>query len=428
MTTNQKQTVGILPDESPKFSKTILFALQQVLCAMPATILVPLICGMSVSVTLFGAGLATMVFIICTKRQISLFYGSSFSYITAIVAITGVTKLGQAADPHLISIAQTGIIASGVISIVAGLLIGKFGKKVISKILPCTVTGSIALVIGLSLAGVAITGAAENWGIAIIVLLATILFSVFLKGTLSQLPILLGIILGYLICIPAGLIDFTKITSASLITIPHFTLPTWSWMSILAIAPIAFSTIPESSAHLFQLDLYVNDLAKKKGKKEYDIAGKLDKNLIFDGVGDMICGFIGASPGTNYGENLGLMSITKNFSSVVLIVAAIITMIVSFSGTLSAVIFSIPNVVISAISIFLFGTIACQGVAIMVNEKVDMFNTKNLAVISTILIIGIGGTFSFGGMIPFFGVKLPAIATASIFGIILNLILNIGEK
>jgi uracil permease len=172
----------------------------------------------------------------------------------------------------------------------------------------------------------------------------------------------------------------------------------------------------------------VNDLAKKKGKKEYDIAGKLDKNLIFDGVGDMICGFIGASPGTNYGENLGLMSITKNFSSVVLIVAAIITMIVSFSGTLSAVIFSIPNVVISAISIFLFGTIACQGVAIMVNEKVDMFNTKNLAVISTILIIGIGGTFSFGGMIPFFGVKLPAIATASIFGIILNLILNIGEK
>lgn len=181
---------------------------------------------------------------------------------------------------------------------------------------------------------------------------------------------------------------------------------------------------------MYQLDIYVNDLAKKKGsKKEYQIADKLGLNLIGDGLGDMISGAIGGPAGTNYGENLSTMAITKNFSTPVLVAAAIITMVISCFTPLSAAVYSIPSAVIGGISIYLFGVIASQGITIIMSKKVDMFDSRNLAVISTILIIGLGGSFAFpGGMIPMFGFQLPAIATAALFGILLNLILSIGKK
>lgn len=422
-----KKMTGYLPDENPPAWKLILFALQQILVMFPATVLVALLTGFHVSTTLFASGLATLCFIMITKRQIPLFYGSSFSYITAVVAITQVKQLGQVAPDSLISQAQFGIIASGLVSIAAGLLIKKSGQDKIDKVLPPTITGSIAIIIGISLAGTAMQNASGNWTVAIVTLLATIIFSVFLKGTWGQLSILFGIILGYIVSIPYGLVDFASIASANFFEVPHFTLPTPNWSSVLAIMPIAIATIPESSAHLFQLDLYVNDLSKKLGrKKKYDISNKLGLNLIGDGIGDMISAFVGGPAGTNYGENLSTMAITKNFSCGVLIAAAIITMAISFFGNLSALVCSIPNAVIGGITIYLFGVIGVQGVAIMVNKNVDMFDTKNLAVISTILTIGIGGNFAFdGGLIPVFGAKLPAIATAAVFGIVLNLVLNI---
>lgn len=424
-----KRNIGYLPDENPPLGKLLLFALQQILVMFPATVLVALLTGFHVSTTLFASGLATLCFILLTKRQIPLFYGSSFSYITAVVAMTQVKTYGQIAPDSLISKAQFGIMASGLVSIAAGFLIEKCGKEKIDKILPPTITGSIAIIIGISLAGTAMTNASQNWVVAIITLMATILFSVFLKGTLGQLSILFGILLGYLISVPYGLVDFAKIASAKFFEVPHFTLPTPNWESVLAIMPIAIATIPESSAHLFQLDLYVNDLAGKLGrKKKYDIKSKLGLNLIGDGLGDMISAFIGGPAGTNYGENLSTMALTKNFSCGVLIAASIITMIISFFGNLSALVFSIPTAVIGGVSIYLFGVIGVQGVAIMVNNRVDMFDTKNLAVISTILTIGIGGNFAFeGGLIPIFGAKLPSIATAAIFGILLNLVLNFKE-
>jgi len=199
--------------------------------------------------------------------------------------------------------------------------------------------------------------------------------------------------------------------------------------ALLAIMPIAIATIPESTAHLFQLDIYVNELARAKGSpKTYDIADRLGSNLIGDGLGDMISGMIGGPAGTNYGENISTMAITRNFSVRVLGAASIITMVLAFSGTLSQLVFSIPDCVVGGISIYLFGVIGAQGIAIMISKKVDMFDTRNLAVIATILVIGIGGSFINGGMIPIFGLEIPAIATASIFGILLNLLLSIGRK
>lgn len=423
---------GYLPEERPPLWKLILFAFQQILVMFPATVLVALLTGFHVSTTIFASGFATLCFIFITKGKIPLYYGSSFAYIAAIVGITG-AKFGVPASDALISQAQFGIIMSGLVSIFAGLIVSRFGREAIEKVLPPTVTGSIAIVIGISLTGVAMTNAVLINGVpsnnavsvALITLLSTILFSVYLKGVWAQLPILLGILVGYAVSIALGMVDFAPIFTGAVIQAPHFTLPSVSWPAVLAIMPIAIATIPESTAHLFQLDIYVNDLAKKKGAKHHDIAEKLGLNLVGDGVGDIVSAMIGGPAGTNYGENLSTMAITRNFSVWVLGVAAIITMVIAFVNPLSALVLTIPSSVINGACIYLFGIIGAQGIAIMIERKVDMFNAKTLAVIATILTIGLGGTFGFaGGMIPAFGFLLPAIATASVFGIVLNLMLS----
>jgi uracil permease len=423
--TSKKETkvMGFLPDDTPPVWKLIFFALQQMVVMFPATVLVAILTGFHVSTAIFASGLATLGFVLITKGRIPLYYGSSFSYIAAIVGITGVSQ-GQIAPDFLISQAQCGIIASGLVSIIAGMIINQFGREKIEKVLPPAITGSVAIVIGISLAGSAMTGAASNWTAALITLLATILFSVYLRGTLGQLPILFGILVGYIAGWALGIVDFSNITSAAVFAAPHFTFPVWSWKAIIAIMPIAIATIPESTAHLYQIDLYVNNLAKKLGsKKEYPIAGLLGLNLIGDGLADMIAGIIGGPAGTNYGENNSVMAITKNFSVSVIMLAAIFAIVVSFFGKLAGAVNSVPGAVINGASIYLFGVIGVQGVAIMLSEKVDLFSAKNLAIIATILVIGIGGSFGFeNGMIPFYGAKLPAIATAAVFGILLNLV------
>lgn len=443
---------GYLPDEKPPFLELILFALQQIVVMFPATVLVALITGFHVSTTIFASGLATLAFILVTGRKIPLYYGSSFSYISAIASIMSADAFASYSLNDKISIAQFGIIMSGFVSILAGFIIKRSGKRLIDKVLPATVTGSIAIIIGLSLAANAMgnaaaipQGVAEGskavagnyaWIIAIITLISTIMYSVYLKGKLSQLPILFGLITGYLAAVIIGLatgiqfVKFDTITSNSIINLPIFTFPKPSWAAIIAIMPIAIATIPESTAHVYQLDIYVKDLARKKGsKKRYDIDTKLGLNLIGDGIGDIVSGLIGGPAGTNYGENISTMAISKNFSVPVLIAAAIITMIISCFTPLINVVYSIPTAVIGGLSIYLFGVIAAQGVTIMMDKKVDMFSSKNLAVIAVILIVGLGGSFNFeGGMIPMFGTQLPALATAAVVGIVLNLMLSIGDK
>ncbi len=433
------KVMGYLPDESPTWGKLILFALQQILVMFPATVTVALLTGFHVSTTIFASGLATLCFLFITKGKIPLYYGSSFSYIAAVCGITG-ASFGTIAPDALISQAQFGIICSGLVSIAAGLIVSRFGMELIEKVLPASVTGSIAIVIGISLASVAMTSAAsydaatglasnKAWVAALVTLLATIMFSVYLKGVLSQLPILFGIAVGYIVSIPLGLVNFSAIWTGTIIEVPHFTLPQPSWMAVAAIMPIAIATIPESTAHIFQLDIYINDLAKKKGKGEYKIAELLGLNLIGDGIGDIVASLFGGPGGTNYGENISTMAITKNFSSKVLGAAAMLAMGLSFVQPLSNAINSVPGPVINGACIFLFGVIGAQGIAIMINKKVDLFDAKNLAVIAVILVIGLGGHYGFpNSMIPFFGTQLPAIATAAMAGIVLNLLLSIGPK
>ena len=459
------EVIGYLPDERPVAWKLLLYALQQVIVMFPATVAVALITGFQVSTTIFASGLATICFIFISGRKIPLYYGSSFSYLTAIasmVAAQGTSaqlasfKATGILPAQLISYAQFGIIFSGLISIAAGFLVRYSGRKAVEQILPPTVTGSIAMIIGLTLAGNALHDAAPVagaagalgtswvWVVSLVTLLSTILFSRYLKGFLGQLPLLLGAAAG---CLTAALLQafggadlnlFRAIPAAALnsslwswgpLAIPAFTLPKVSWVAVAAIMPIAIATIPESTAHIYQLDIYVNDLAEKKGsKKKYGLADMLDRNLIGDGLCDMISGFVGGPAGTNYGENISTMAITKVFSISVLIAASIIAMVISCFTPLIKVIYGIPLAVIGGLEIYLFGAIAAQCIAIMISKSVDMFSSKNIAVIASIMVIGIGGQYAFGGNIPFFGLNVPCIAGAAIFGILLNLILEIGNK
>ena len=446
----KNEVFGYLPDERPPIIGLIFFALQQIVVMFPATVLVALITGFHVSTTIFASGLATLGFILITGRQIPLYYGSSFSYIAAIASIMSAEAFASYSLNDKISVAQFGIVMSGFVSILAGYIINKSGKDKIEKVLPATVTGSIAIIIGLSLAANAMTNAAAfpeaalgnpnagswAWTIAIITLFSTILYSVYLKGKLSQLPILFGLLTGYAAALTIGgvtgipFVSFDTIQTTGILNLPIFTFPKPTLAAVVAIMPIAIATIPESTAHVYQLDIYVNDLAKKKGiNKKYDIENKLGLNLIGDGMGDIISGFIGGPAGTNYGENISAMAISKNFSIYVLMLAAVFTMIISCFTPLINIVYSIPTAVIGGLSIYLFGVIGAQGITIMIDRKVDMFSSKNLAVIAVILIVGLGGSFGFeGGMIPMFGIELPAIATAAVTGIILNLMLSINEK
>lgn len=477
MSTKQ-QSLGYLPDETPPFGKLFLYALQQVIVMFPATVAVALITGFQVSTTIFASGIATICFILITKRQIPLYYGSSFSYLTAVISLMTSESITSKLSPEsltqlnawlngatsvmpgeAISYAQFGIIMSGFISIAAGLLIRFFGKNAVEKILPPTITGPIAMIIGLTLAGNALSDAAPAalangqvatavnsswvWVVSLATLLSTVLFSRYLKGFLGQLPLILGAAVGcgcagllYLIggsdmslfrSIPEEAIS-ASLWSAGPFAVPALTLPKVSWEAVLAIMPIAIATIPESTAHIYQLDIYVNDIAQKKKKGKYNIVDKLHLNLIGDGICDMVSGFVGGPAGTNYGENISTMAISRVFSVPVLFMAAIIAIVISFFTPLIQGIYAIPLAVIGGLEVYLFGAIAAQGIAIMIEKKVDMFDSRNIAVIASIMIIGIGGQYAFGGNIPFFGISVPCIAGAAIFGIILNFILGFGKK
>lgn len=454
---NPESVTGYLPDENPTLTRLLLYALQQVIVMFPATVTVALITGFHVSTTIFASGLATVCFTLITGKKIPMYYGSSFAYLTAIASMV-VAEGGQMGAPgtfvlptELISKAQFGIVLSGFVSIAAGFLVKMGGMDKVDKVLPASVTGPVAMIIGLTLAGAAMSDAAPQagqsqgvWLVSLITLLSTVIYARRLKGFLGQLPLLLGALTGCAAAllmlllggdnlfrtIPEGSLQASawKLGNGSFFALPAFSLPKANWASVIAIMPIAIATIPESTAHMYQLDIYVNDLAKKKGKGEYKLAGLLSRNLVGDGLCDMISGFIGGPAGTNYGENISTMAITRVFSVGVMLAAGVLAMLISCFTPLIRIIYGIPQAVIGGLEIYLFGAIAAQGIAILIDKKVSMFDSKNIAVIASIMTLGLGINYGFGGNIPFFGMNVPAVAGAAIFGIILNAVLSIGDK
>jgi uracil permease len=421
MASADKKVVGFLPPDRPETGALISLGFQHVLTMFPATVLVAILTGFDVGVTLFGSGLATIVALLGSGGRIPLYYGSSFSYIAAVVGVVGAEWGGP-------QVAQVGIVATAFVSIIAGVVIRYVGKAALDKVLPPIVTGSIALVIGIALAKAALDMASANWLVAVVTLLATILFSVYLRGRglLGMLPVLLGAVVGYVAAAIGGLVDFAPVASAAWFSVPAFQLPDFgspgALKAVLAIAPIAIATIPESTAHIYQISLYVDQLADSLGRERLEIKKLIGLNLILDGIGDFINGMLGGCAGTNYGENNSLMAITRNYSVPVLICAGAISIVLAFIGKLGALVGTLPVAVTGGLSIYLFGIIGLQGIALIQSEKVDLFDPRQLAVGALITVIGIGGAAFPGGNIPVGNMELPSIATAAVVGIVVNAI------
>jgi len=438
--TKKEEVFGYMPGDTPPIGSMISLGFQQVLTMFPATVLVAILTKFDVGVTLLAGGLGTIVALLVSKRRIPMYYGSSFSYITVVITVMSQFVPDCFNDPTVVycpegvRLVQVGIIGTAVFEILIGLLIMRVGKAALDRVLPPVITGSVAIVIGIALAGAALNMAGAHWGVAFITLVATVLFSVYLqgRGLLGMLPILLGAVVGYVVAVPLGLVDFAVIGAAPWLRVPAITLPAFgdsrAWGAIISISLIAIATIPESTAHLYQMSLYIDQLAKELGRAPLKIKNLIGLNLVADGCDDLVVGMLGGCAGTNYGENNSLMAITRNYSVPVLMVAAGIAIVLGFVGKLAAVVNTLPVAVTGGLSIYLFGVIGMQGVALIQSEKVNLFEPRQLAVGAIILVTGIGGNLALAdGVYPFyvpvlFPNGIPAIVFAALVGILLNLV------
>ena len=436
----KSKVIGFLPDDTPSIGPMLSLGFQQFLTMFPATVLVAILTKFDVGITLLASGLGTIIALLVSKRRIPMYYGSSFSYIAVIITVMSkfapvcFNDPAQVYCPRGVEIVQVGIILTAVFEILIGLLIMRVGKAALDRILPPIITGSMAIVIGIALANAALGGASTSWIVAFITLIATILFSVYLqgRGLIGMLPILFGAIFGYLVAIPFGLVNFENVSNAAWLEMPKFTFPAFNnpeaWGMALSIALIFIATVPESTAHLYQMSLYIDRLAAEMGRTPYKIKELIGLNLIADGSDDLVVGFLGGCAGTNYGENNSLMAITRNYSTAVLMTAGGMAIVFGFFGKLVALVNTMPGAVVGGLSIYLFGVIGMQGVALIQSEKVNLFDPKQLAVGAVILILGIGGNLALpNGVFPFeipylFPNGIPAIVFAAIVGIALNAI------
>jgi uracil permease len=431
-----KKDFGYLPQDTPPIGAMISLGFQQVLTMFPATVLVAILTKFDVGVTLLASGIGTIVALFVSGRRIPMYYGSSFSYIAVVITVmsqfAGECFATQSYCPEGVRIVQVGIMGTGVVNILVGLLIMRIGKAALDKVLPPVITGSVAIVIGIALAGVALDMASANWVIAFVTLVVTIAFSVYLqgKGLVGMLPILFGAIVGYIVAAIMGLVDFSPFINEQIIRMPRITFPAFesaaAWGTVLSVSLIAIATIPESTAHLYQMSLYIDALAHEIGRPPVEIKKLIGLNLVCDGSDDMVVGFLGGCAGTNYGENNSLMAITRNYSVNVLIAAGVIAILLGFVGKLAGLVNTIPVAVTGGLAIYLFGVIGMQGIALIQSERVNLFEPRQLAVGATILVLGIGGNLGLeNGLFPFvvdylFPFGIPAIVFAAIVGILLN--------
>lgn len=401
--------------ERPSFGQWIGLSIQHMFSMFGSTVLVPILVGLNPGIALFSSGVGTLMYILITRGKIPAYMGSSFSFIVPMLALMKTTGYP--------GIAQ-GSVAVGMVYLIVALIISFFGSDWIDKVLPPIVVGPIVMVIGLSLAATAAKDATMNgnnydlrfFAVAMITLLVTIGFNMFLKGFLSLIPILLGIIAGYIAALLFGIVDLSGVQSAAWFSLPSFQIPFISyhphmyWGAILSMAPIAFVTMTEHMGHIMVLNKLTDRNFFKDPGLTHTLAG--------DGTASIIAGFVGGPPVTSYGENIGVLAITKVHSVHVLGGAALFAIIFSFVGKLSALIESIPSPVIGGISFLLFGVIASSGLRVIVDKQVDFNKKRNLMIASSILVIGIGNAYLQLGQYTFSG-----LAVASVLGIVLNLVL-----
>ena len=361
--------------------KTVVGA-QFLFVAFGATVLVPLLVGLDPSVALFTAGIGTLIFHLVTKGKVPIFLGSSFAFIAPIIKATELYGL-----PGTLS----GLVAVGAVYGIMSLLIRLRGVGFISRLFPPVVVGPVIMLIGLSLAGTGVQMASSNWALAIVALTTTVAVSLFGKGLLRLIPIFAGIVVGYLTAVifdevvAADLVDFQPIRDASWFALPDFVRPEFCWEAIIYMIPVAIAPVIEHIGDMYAInEVTGKDFVKDPG---------LHRTMLGDGLACVAASFIGGPPVTTYSEVTGAISLTKIAEPGILRIAAIFGILFSVLGKVSALLKTIPQAVLGGIMLLLFGTIAAVGVNSLVKNRVDLGNTRNLVIVSIILILGIGGKF-----------------------------------
>ena len=424
----QESTVDLLldVDQRPSAGKGILLSFQHVFAMFGATILVPLILGMPVSVALFASGVGTLIYMISTGFKVPVYLGSSFAFITAM-------SLAMKEMGGDVSAAQTGVILTGLVYVLVAAGVRFAGTKWIDKLLPPIIIGPMIIVIGLGLAGSAVTNAGlvadGNWKNALVAVV-TFLIAAFIntkgKGFLRIIPFLFAIIGGYLFALTLGLVDFTPVLKANWFEIPGFYLPfstggafkeynLYFGPETIAILPIAIVTISEHIGdHTVLGQICGRQFLKEPG---------LHRTLLGDGIATSVSAFLGGPANTTYGENTGVIGMTRIASVSVIRNAAFIAIALSFLGKFTALISTIPNAVLGGMSILLYGVIASNGLKVLIKERVDFTQMRNLIIASAMLVLGLGGAILKLGPVTLSGTALSAMT-----GIILNLILPYENK
>ena len=369
--------------------------------AFGATVLVPLLVGMDPSVALFTAGLGTLIFHLVTKGQVPIFLGSSFAFIAPII---------KASELYGLPGTLTGLVAVGAVYGIMSALVRFRGVGFITRLFPPIVVGPVIMLIGLSLAGTGVNMAKDNWTLAIISLITTIIVSMFGKGLLRLIPIFAGIVVGYVAAAIFGVIDFQPVAEASWFALPTFVRPEFSWEAIIFMVPVAIAPVIEHIGDVYAIsEVAGKDFVKEPG---------LHRTMLGDGLACVAASLIGGPPVTTYSEVTGAVSLTKVTDPAVIRIAAIVGILFSVLGKVSAILKTIPSAVLGGIMLLLFGTIAAVGVNSLIKNKVDMGDTRNLVIASLILTLGIGGAeMTFGS------ITIGGIGLAALVGVVLNLIL-----
>ena len=391
--------------------RKVVLGVQHTIAMFGATVLVPLLTGLDASVALLAAGIGTLIFHVLTKLMVPVFLGSSFAFIPPIVAALNDEGFSMSATVG-------GIAAAGVVYAIVSVIVRFIGSDKIKRLVPPVVAGPVIIIIGVTLAPVAVDMSNANWWLAILTLLVTVAAAIFMKGLWKMLPILSGAVVGYLVGAIAGEVDFDGIADADWFGLPDFTFATFEWGAIVLIAPVAFVTMIEHVG-----DVITN--GRVVGKDFFEEPG-LDRTLMGDGAATFLAGLVGGPANTTYSENTGVLAVTKVYDPAVLRIGAIVAIILGIIPKVAAVLQSIPLSVLGGLSIVLFGMIAAVGLRTLVESQVEMHKSRNLIVVAVILVLGLGTSGLENLQIG--GVAISGLALAAVVGVVLNLILPADDS
>lgn len=389
----------------------LILGLQHTVAMFGATVLVPLLTGLNPAVALFTAGVGTLVFHLVTGRMVPVFLGSSFAFIAPILA-------AKEAGFSLSAIGG-GIVAAGLVYVLFALFVLLIGSERVRQVFPPVVTGPVIVVIGLTLAPVAVEMASKDWLLAVVTFAGAVVSAVFFRGLFQMVPVLVGVGVGYLVALALGRVDLRPLGEAAWFGLPPFTPAAFEWGAVLLIAPVAFVTVMEHIGDILTNGRVVG--------KDFFVKPGLHRTLLGDGLATSLAGLLGGPANTTYSENTGVLAVTRVYDPLVLRIAAGFAILLAFIPKLSALLQTLPQGVLGGISMLLFGMIASIGIRTLAEAEIDFTQSRNLIVVSAILVLGLGGAVAQLGTVQVAGAAVPlkvsGMALAALVGVVLNLLL-----